>query len=87
MSRLKGQLKAPKEPLSPSFNPFGSYVFHGAPEIARYMRCTPPTIYQWVKKHAFPACKMPGGSLCTTTGLIDRWILARAARPPENLPQ
>ena len=35
------------------------------------------TVRRWVDEQGFPACKLPNGEWCTTSTLIDQWILAR----------
>lgn len=42
------------------------------------------TIRNWIKKHGFPASRLPDGTYMTTDSLIDSWILARANQQREE---
>ncbi len=37
------------------------------------------TIRRWIDEEDFPAAWLPNGQWCTTTTLIDQWLLDRAA--------
>ena len=50
----------------------------GWPAIQTYMRHRLSTIQRWRDKFDFPISVLPGGNVCTTTSLIDAWLLARA---------
>lgn len=47
------------------------------PSIASYLDISVSSVRDWIKKHAFPAGKLPNGLWCTTPTLIDAWLLAR----------
>jgi len=53
------------------------YLIVGMREIANHLGITRITVYNWVKKHGFPAMKLPNGQRATTEGLIDLWLMAR----------
>ncbi len=36
------------------------------------------TIRRWIDEEGFPAAWLPNGQWCTTTTLIDQWLLNRA---------
>ncbi len=36
------------------------------------------TIRRWIDEESFPAAWLPNGQWCTTTTLIDQWLLNRA---------
>jgi hypothetical protein len=76
MPRLKGQLKTLPEPAQKLLEHDRSLLY-GMPKICAYMGCSDTTLRSWVRKHAFPAAKMPNGAWVTSTELIDRWILSR----------
>ncbi len=76
MARLNGQLKTPRKPLGSVFE-FDRCMLYGMPKICVYMGCTDTTLRSWIRKHGFPASKMPNGSWASSTALIDLWILSR----------
>ena len=77
MARLKGQLKAPTEAIH-GLSKYDRTLLYGASQICDYMRCSQSTLRSWVKRHAFPAVKMPNGSWVSSTQLIDDWIIGRS---------
>ena len=53
--------------------------------MARYMRVSEETIRKWIRRHGFPAGKLPGGCWVSSTALIDLWILARNPLAPKKV--
>lgn len=52
-------------------------LIYGIPAMAKYCGIVPSTMHKWLRRHEFPAGKLPDGAWCTSTGLIDQWLLAR----------
>ena len=50
----------------------------GLDAIGRLFGRTRWTIRRWIDEENFPAAWLPNGQWCTTTTLIDQWILDRA---------
>lgn len=46
------------------------------PEVAEFLRCSPRTIYKWVKKNHLPYYKL-GASLLFHRGDVMRWMEER----------
>lgn len=67
-NRAKGK---PREPV------YDRTLLYGMPAIARYLEVSVGTVHRWKRTQGFPMGKLPGGVWCTSTELIDRWILAR----------
>lgn len=70
------------KPLREKRNPFpteGYGLLIGWDAIITYMRHKLTTLQRWRAKYDFPVSILPGGNVCTTTSLIDAWLLARAA--------
>lgn len=84
MARLKGQLKTPQKPLG-SVPKHDRTLLYQVKEIASYMGCSDFTVRAWIRRHGFPAGKMPNGSWVSSTALIDLWILSRNPYSPQNL--
>jgi len=53
-------------------------VVVGLDSIGRLFGRTRWTIARWIREEDFPAAWLPNGQWCTTTTLIDRWLLDRA---------
>lgn len=49
----------------------------GLKAIAALCGVSTSTMSNWIKKHAFPACKLPNGQWGTTRGMLDAWVFAR----------
>lgn len=49
----------------------------GLAAISRYCGVSEWAIWNWRKKHGFPAAPMPDGRIATTESLIDQWVIAR----------
>jgi hypothetical protein len=76
MARLKGQLKAPTEAFQ-ALKRYDRTLLYGLPVICDYLGCNPTTLRSWVRKHSFPAAKLPNGCWMSSTQLIDNWIVSR----------
>ncbi len=50
----------------------------GLEAIGRLFGRTRWTIRRWIDEEDFPAAWLPNGQWCTTTTLIDQWLLDRA---------
>ena len=85
MPRLKGQLKAPSQPLG-QVTRYDRCLLYGLGQIGEYMGCTGRTVRTWIKNHALPCGKLPHGSWVISTAAIDSWIAARNPHLHENLP-
>ena len=83
MARLKGQLKAPSEPLG-RVSKYDSVLLYGADAIAEYMGCSAWTVRQWIARQGFLAGKLPNGMWASSTALIDNWIMARNPYFPQT---
>ncbi len=71
-SLLEKHMNAAQAPPTP-----GSPVV-GLDAIGRLFGRTRWTIRRWIDEENFPAAWLPNGQWCTTTTLIDQWILDRA---------
>ena len=49
----------------------------GLKNIAQAVGRSERTVQRWYKRHSFPMCHLPDGSVATTRTLVDMWILAR----------
>ena len=58
--------------------PMPSRPVVGLDAIGQLFGRTRWTIRRWIDEEDFPAAWLPNGQWCTTTTLIDRWILDRA---------
>lgn len=52
-------------------------VLVGVRSICAYVRIGAATFYRWHQAEEFPAMRTPDGRWCTSTGLIDGWIVTR----------
>ena len=59
-------------------------LLYGLPQIAAYTGYTTKTIGLWIRRHGFPAGKLPEGIWCTSTAMIDLWLMARNPYAPKS---
>lgn len=52
-------------------------ILVGVRSICAYVRIGAATFYRWHQAEDFPAMRTPAGRWCTSSGLIDEWILTR----------
>lgn len=52
-------------------------LLYGLPAIAAYMGYSVSTIQRWIRREAFEVGKMPDGTWCTSTAMVDLWLMAR----------
>lgn len=45
--------------------------------MARLFGRSERTLWRWIRDHGFPAAMLPSGHMCTSTTLIDLWLLGR----------
>lgn len=53
------------------------YIIFGLRNIAKMLGVSKDTVRNWIKKHGFPAVKLPNNEYGTTKGLVDAWLMAR----------
>jgi hypothetical protein len=49
----------------------------GVASMARLFGRSERTLWRWIRDHGFPAARLPSGHMCTSTTLIDLWLLGR----------
>ena len=59
-------------------------ILIGNRQISRYIGISEWTVWNWRKRHSFPAASLPDGRVATTPSLIDAWILARSGSETRN---
>ena len=61
-------------------------ILVGVRSICAYVRIGNSTFYRWHQVEDFPAMRTPDGRWCTSSGLIDGWIVTRwrAQRGPSR---
>ena len=58
--------------------PVGSNgIVIGVAAISRLFGRSERTLWRWIRDHGFPAAMLPSGHMCTSTTLIDLWLLGR----------
>ena len=59
-------------------SPVGSNgIVIGVAAMARLFGRSERTLWRWIREHGFPAAMLPSGHMCTSTTLIDLWLLGR----------
>ena len=58
----------------------------GVAAMARLFGRSERTIWRWIRDYGFPAATLPSGHLCTSTTLIDLWLLGRLKEVRANRP-
>ncbi len=64
--------------MNPSTHPTPSGPVVGLDAIGRLFCRSRWTVKRWIDEEGFPAAWLPNGEWCTTTTLIDQWLLNRA---------
>jgi hypothetical protein len=54
-------------------------ILYGLSDIAKYVDFSIGTVRRWKRREGFPMAKLPNGVYMSSTELVDRWVLARAA--------
>lgn len=62
----------------------GAYVLTGLDAIAAQFHRHPSTIRRWIRNEGLLVCRLPNGEHATSFGLIDKWLLNRAAETEER---
>ena len=58
--------------------PVGSNgIVIGVAAISRLFGRSERTLWRWIRDYGFPAAMLPSGHICTSTTLIDLWLLGR----------
>jgi hypothetical protein len=58
--------------------PVGSNgIVIGVTAMSRLFGRSERTLWRWIRNHGFPAAMLPSGHMCTSTTLIDLWLLGR----------
>ncbi len=55
----------------------GRYALVGLDAIGGAFGRSRQTARRWINEYDFPASRFPSGAWCTTTALIDGWVLDR----------
>jgi hypothetical protein len=52
-------------------------IIIGVAAMARLFGRSERTLWRWIREQGFPAAMLPSGHMCTSTTLIDLWLLGR----------
>ena len=67
--------------------PVGSNgIVIGVAAMARVFGRSERTLWRWIRDHGFPAAMLPSGHMCTSTTLIDLWLLGRLKEVHDRRP-
>jgi hypothetical protein len=67
--------------------PVGSNgIVIGVTAMSRLFGRSERTLWRWIRDHGFPAAMLPSGDMCTSTTLIDLWLLCRLKEPHAPTP-
>ena len=58
----------------------------GVAAIARLFGRSERTLWRWIREDGFPAATLPSGHMCTSSTLIDLWLLGRLKEERPNRP-